>query len=201
MPKKHPCQVDRKQWEALASSSVTSLREIDQRHQVGGVPGGFLGFPQVELQLHWLMVNNEWWMVKLVSWLVSQSVSLVVTVTVGRGGSILKLTFSHLQKTGWQVGIRGRFSFLKKGAKNGPNFSAAFVCCWFCGGIKSPSRAVKSMGDGGGASPPRKHTHRIYVFFYLHENHKFKPNVGKFYHTWILWDMFSDCFFLGTPKP
>ena len=37
------------------------------------------------------------------------------------------------------------------------------------------------------------------MFFYLHENHKFKPNVGKSYHTWILWDMLSDSFFLGNP--
>ena len=36
--------------------------------------------------------------------------------------------------------------------------------------------------------PNRIHGIGIFtIIIYLHENHEFKPNVGKCFHTWILW--------------
>ena len=84
---------------------------------------------------------------------------------------------SHLKKPDGKLEYEDG-SFLKKGQKMGRTFQGRLFAVGFAEvsnhllglfsmemGVTSPKISIESM------------------FFYLHANHKFKPNVGKFCHT------------------
>ena len=141
------CQVGEKNgrlWPAAVSQACERSINVIRS-------AGIFGVPQVESCSStgwWWIMNGEWWC-KLVGWLVSQSVSQPGGhCYCGGGGVHTETNIFAPAKTGWQVGIRGR-KFLKKGAKNGPNFSGAFVCCW-----EITSKAVNQCEMGVGHHLP-----------------------------------------------